>query len=42
LNSARLPFDPTAVTVTLSQFLSPSKVASNSPELSALAVVWLL
>jgi hypothetical protein len=42
LNSARLPFEPTAVTVTLSQFSSPWKVASNSPELSALAVLWLL
>src|SRR4029453_13676447 len=42
LNSARLPLEPTAVTVTLSQFPSPWKVASNSPEPSALAVVWLL
>src|SRR5262245_25116901 len=42
LNSARLPCELTAVTVTLSQFSSPWKVASNSPELSVVAVVCLL
>jgi hypothetical protein len=42
LNSARLPFEPTAVTVTLSHSFSPRKLASKVPSAPAVASARLL
>jgi hypothetical protein len=42
LNCARLPVEPTAKTVMLSQLFSPWKVARKSPAPSAVALAWPL